>query len=328
MVKYHTLIKTIDHYIKCHPTIPEKRQLLSGMSQDEKWEKLDNVLNQGEKEWYEKLLELREHTEKWIERERVNDNTIGSYYRELVDESLPQIEADIFKLERKIFEKPKTPKPIPEINESDYQMEEQYPERRYNKIGELEQRQIDLQDETVKFTFEDYLDVGHYFGEGYQTINKKLYQGNDFMRGDKYNPETRKKTVRRVNQEIRTITSAINRTPGLVENTTVFHGGYFDVTKTVGDKVKFKGFTSTSYQRNIAEWMKFLYKPYPDELFYTYKILLPQGHKGLCANGSIGKTLTFARVPREQELLLDKGFEGTVLNIDYSTHTVTLLADE
>ena len=73
--------------------------------------------------------------------------------------------------------------------------------------------------------------------------------------------------------------------------------------------------------------MKKSYHTFPTELFYTYKILLPKGHKGICANGQGGK-FTMASVKNEQELLLNHGTEGTIVNIDYKNHEVTILADE
>ena len=109
----------------------------------------------------------------------------------------------------------------------------------------------------------------------------------------------------------------------MLQDTTVYHGGKFDVSKIVGDKVKFKGFTSASFQMNVAEDSPS--RMFTDRgKFYVYKILLPKGSKGLCANDkSHGGSLTM--VTGEQELLLDKGFEGSVVDIDYKNHIVTVL---
>ena len=296
------------------------------MSQVEKMRKIQLTLNPGEFEWYNYLKRVQELHKKWIEDELNEKGYLSPHYKEMRDEELPQFEKDIFSLERKILEKPKPSKPIPQVNESDYAMEEQIKEKFMNSIGSLEQKQIDLQNKTMSFTFNEFIDIGDYFGEGYRDINSKLIKPSKKW-GKDWTPDVRKRLVRETNRKIKTITNAIDNTPGLIQNTLVFHQGFFDVTKVAGDKVKFKTFVSASYQQNVANFMKHTYSSYPSELSYTYKILLPEGHKGLCANGEGYKSFSLARHENEQELLLNRGLEGTIQNIDYENHIVTLVVE-
>lgn len=91
-----------------------------------------------------------------------------------------------------------------------------------------------------------------------------------------------------------------------------------------GDKIKFKGYTSTSFQENVAKEFH-NYSSVSSELYYTYRILAPKGTKGICANdeshGAMGSH------PREQEYLLDKGSEATILDVDVENHIVTIVLD-
>ena len=98
----------------------------------------------------------------------------------------------------------------------------------------------------------------------------------------------------------------------------LYHGGKFDVNKVVGDHVKFKGYTSTSFQKSAAsDFANF------DglDVKYTYKILLPAGSKGVCAND---KNHDMTNFWHEHEYLLDKGLEGNIVDIDVKNHIVTL----
>ncbi len=328
MVKYETILKAIDEYfVKC-PTISEKKIMLRNMSLDEKNERLEQVLNQGEKEWYKYLIANRDYYGRRVQEELEDEEGVNEeYYNKLTKEVIPQLDDDIFKLERKILEKQKERLEPPVVDESEYIMESPIDTEKEHYgnvlIGDVEQRQIYEQEATLKFKdIDEFLNVKDYFSNGYQNINSKLNNGKTWTG---YSEEEREALSRQVNKEIRALTSAINRSTGLVDNTILFHSGYFDVTKRRGDKVKFKGFTSASFQKQVADDFKMSYHSFPKQLNYTYKILAPKGTKGLCGNASGSGILNLSGHGREHEFLLDKGLEAQITDIDYENKVVTVL---
>ena len=125
---------------------------------------------------------------------------------------------------------------------------------------------------------------------------------------------------------MRNISNAIARSDGLLQDTVLFHGGKFDLSKMVGDEITLKGYTSCSFQENVAKHsIKQQDGVFKEELMYTYRILAPKGTKGICANDDSQGTLS--RFTFENEYLLDKGFTGKVVDIDYDKQVVTIMAE-
>lgn len=323
MVKYLSILKAMESYVVKCPTIAEKKRILANMSFEEKNERLDGVLNQGEKEWYKYLIRKREYYER--EKQETLDyyGSHSSQYRKIINETLPQLYDDIFKLERKILEKEKNPKEPPFVDEYLYREEVQSQNFNGTEIGEIEQEQISLQEkENIFLDMDEFLYVSDYFSGGHRDINSKLNDGHIW---NSYSDTERKHLEKNVNKSIRALTKYINRSTGLVDNTVVYHSGKFDVTKMVGDKVKFKGFTSASFQKAVADGFKFTYHSFPKELDYTYKMLLPKGTKGLCGNADSGQFFNVSSHMSEHEFLLDKGLEAQIISIDYDNKVVTVL---
>lgn len=350
MVKYEYIVKAMDLYITKCPTIKEIQQKLEQMSYREKKKLLvkNGLLNEGELEHYEKVINELKYADRIYEVARTDEEwealepwmTIGVPMPHNADYLVEKYSPIAFEYEKRIFNgyKPKTPKEIdPQVLRDidfDYTLEKQYRDKYAEPIRKVERRQITDQ-EKITFTEGNCNAISDYFHNGYQDLNSYL---NDGHRWNKYTDEERIKLTPRVKKMDRELHDSIGKTNGLVEDTILFHGGDFDVKKVVGDKVKFKGYVSSSYHRAVADSFSTL-SSYDGVPQYVYKIALPKGTKGLCANakfktengqyqwesenGNLYGEITGHKY--EHEYILDKGSEFEIIDIDYETHTVTLV---
>ena len=287
---------------KCKP-LAQIRSELSDMSQEEKNEKLSSLLNGGEKEWYQGILERLETAREF------NDS-----YRVKMFEDLA------FQYERRILDGyKKEDTPSIEYNLDDYELEKQYNWQYQNEIGSTEETLINKQS-NVTFSDESQGALFGYFGDIASELNSMLNNGK---RWNRMSDSEKKEKKSRYNAIDKSLQEAFNTVDSIGFPLTVFHGGEFDVSKNVGDKVKFKGYTSSSFQENVAHSFS-NYSTAPSELFYSYKILLPSSAKGICANGKDRYGAPLTTHPSEQELLLNKGLEATIVDIDYENHLVTI----
>lgn len=343
MVKYKSILKIIDEYtLKCR-TIAEIKTILSAMSQEEKNSKLIGLLNQGEEEYYEYLSnKLEEHyadLEDFKEELVKAKNGEGIFAsQEWIDEfeeaigdtenKINELEPTLFKFERRIVEgyKPKV-NDVEYVNDEDYYVDTTWLP---SKIDEMEQSLIDKQN-PITFTDEELNNLSDYFGNGAKELNSYLNKGDSW---NKLSDEEKSAKISAMKDMDKHLHNSIEKTDGITQQLTVWHGGLFDVTKNVGDNIKLKGYTSASFREDQAQMFKSDYKR---PLAYVYKILLPTGTKGLCGNAKhhdyvlSDGTEGYSRLSlhkQEHEFLLDKNFEGQILDIDYNNHIVTVLKTE
>lgn len=331
MVQYKNIVKVIEEYTEKCRTIAEIKQILSEMSDTEKFDYLfiNGLINEGEMEWYGILTKELEERKRALERhsKHLEDSSnkkenlfMVKIWSESIEDdkkAIEKYENDLFKMERRIVEGyDKEPKNIP-YDESKYSLETQTDAYDEN-LGALERKQVETQN-GISLTEEDIESFQHYYGWGAKQLNSRLNNGRIWT---ETSDEEKKELNKKFNKMERRISSVISNTKGLVQPMIVFHGGRFDVTKIQGDKIKFKGYTSTSFQQDVADTFKDdSFTNVPKGLRYTYKILLPKGQKGYCANDNKYQLTDYKR---EHELLLDKGFEAQIVDIDYKNHIVTI----
>ncbi len=341
MVKYNYIIKAMDLYVTKCPTIAEKKQILSQRTYEDKHNELitKDLLNQGELNLYESLgrsyNELMESYDNQIDllqfnikkfKEDGKDYMVEGLQNEIdsLNDRKQTLEDKLFIFERRLIDGySKKMKDSLNVNENDYLMEKQSDDIvEHNTIGEIERREIDNQRD-IGLTDNEVSALQDYYGSDSMLINSKLNDGHYW---NSLNYEKQELLSQKLNTVDKNIHNAIKKSNGLTEGTVLFHGGFFDVTKVVGDKIKFKGYTSASFQENVGKTFtkSGTYSSNFSES-YTYKILAPKGTKGLCANDTqYGKLADFSF---EQEFLLDKNFIGTIVNIDYDNKIVTILGD-
>lgn len=334
MVQYKTILKAIDEYLAKCLTIAEIKERLNNYSDIEKEELLlgskSSLLNDGEIDYYRYLSErLNSLYDAMAMHQRLYDETKegskgGKFWKTQIDGDMELIgacEKELFNFERRIVENYNPKTRTIEYDESDYALEEQK-NALDEEIRELEQAQIDSQKDVV-LSDDNISSLQHYYGSGAKYINSRLNKGETWRNMSAKDKDMMKSRLDRAEKNI---SEAINKTKGLVQNTTVFHGGRFDVSKVVGDKIKFNGFTSCSFQEDVGDVFKQdASNQIPKPLQYNYKILLPTGYKGLCANDS---NYQLTNWKREHEYLLDKGAEFDIVDIDYKNHMVTLMPSE
>lgn len=305
MVKYRTIIKAIDHYIKCHPTIAEMRTALQSKTHDEHHQELltNGLLNPLEEKDIKHKLEL---LERMNARQRIRP-------QKTIQREIENIEHELFQYERRLIEGNKQ-KPIPEIDPSRYAEDVQYnTEDLKDKtlFGEIEKNQITEQDKHINagtINPETLYSIGDYYSGGMADLNKDIKNG-------KYLKQVQREDRARIKE----IDKAINMSPGLLQDTTLYMGGPIDIHLKPGDHGRIKGYMSTSYQQKIAENFS---KRFPEN--FKYIIRAKAGTKGLSANASIFNPYTFHN---EHEYLLGRNIGFTVKSIDYRNKEIEVILD-
>ena len=331
MVQLDYISKSVyDAIVKC--SNQEISSKLSGMSQEEKDGKLDGKLNPAEKDHYDYLIGRRNDLENVIrehekERERYNSqgaddmvNMIDGLVKNFRNE-LNTYDKSIFGYEKRIVRGHK----LNDGKDVNYDLKK-YSEDNDTlsvsdnpmnvRLGDIENKQINLQ-QNIGLDSNNYDALMEYFGSGSSLINSRLNNGREW---NSYSDSHKKDLNPVLNESEKYLSDAIGKTKGLSQNTLLYHRGSFDVSKVVGDHLKFKGYTSTSFQKGVADdWTNEFHKGSP---MYTYRFLTPSGTKGICANDNKNSILTHHR--EEHEYLLDKGVEGDIVDIDVKNHIVTL----
>ncbi len=330
MVRYNYILKVIEDYVVKCPTILEIREKLAQLTFSEKEALLleKGLLNEGESAEYHYLKGSLEITPQIIEEQERNlelhkNPQIKEYIREGLEYTKSVFEKEkekLFQYEKRLLNgyEPRQPQVI-EYDESKYVVDDE--ELHYSSDkGIVEKRQIESQ-EKITFSDSEIEGLQSYYGNEC-VVNSKLWDGEEW---NGLSDEERVALKPKISKTSRNISKAINKTEGLLQDTTVWHSGKFDVTKIVGDKVHFKGFTSCSFREEVAEGFN-KGGEVTDSLIYNYKILLPKGTKGICANDTHQGELT--NYHQEHEYLLDKGFKGDIVDIDYEKQVVTIMPSE
>ncbi len=326
MVKYKTILQIMEDYVVKCPTIAEMHSQLANMTQEEKEDAFfdESLLNMGEAEVYLALLKKKDFCEREIEyyenllESGDNDESFNKDMVEHFKGNVKDIEEKLFQFERRIIEgyKKESLEP-PKVDISNFKEDVQITDLDNDTIKPLEQAQIDSQ-EKIDLTEDEVDSLRYYLGDGARITNSRLNNGHKW---NNLTDEQKKEKGKRSKEAEKDISNAIKKSEGLKQDTVLYHGGEFDVTKMVGDKVKFKGYTSASFQQGVSDQFQ-NYSTVPKENYYTFKILAKKGTKGICANDrSRGK---LSSNYDEHEYLLDKGLEGDIVDIDYENHIVTL----
>ena len=291
------------------------------------------------KTWEERLQKFKDEIIEWEKEQEetgkdhsqmisITEELIQRYYDER-----EQREQELFQFERRIVDTDwkRTRQEPPITNDRHYEIDTQLGNdvkgRLGNELGVIEQRQINAQKE-VKFLKKELNSLYEQYGAGAYILNSKIYKGPYWDNVLNSVPiEKRDKFIKGWEKIDTNIHNAMQKSPGLVQDTTLYHGGTFDVTKMIGDIIEFKGYTSTSFQEPVANYfstsMSGSARHQAEE--YTYKILAKKGAKGICGNDKTQGTLS--EYFWQHEYLLDKGFKGKIADIDYENHIVTIVQE-
>lgn len=319
---------------KCKP-LSEIRTVLSGMDSSDKHNQLleKGLLNKAEEDHLRNLLDLKK--DELINIKDAEDllkdnpnNKLAKYMLSEAKRSLGSLDEYIFKYERRLLDdsKPITNNnAIPSVNVSDFRNDNTgdilYDDRLWSdKLGDIERANVEV---TMNSPLtNDMVDnLRTYFGDDAYLLNSYLNNGSQWNGLSKAEQDNRKPYYDKLS---RTLTEAINSTDGLTVDARLYHVGTFDPSLMEGDKVSFKGFTSTSFSEEYAkDFNNEVYSP-DGSVEYTYCILARKGTKGVSANTS---PVVLTEHHEEHEYLLDKGFSGTILNVDVENHMVYVLGD-
>ena len=146
-------------------------------------------------------------------------------------------------------------------------------------------------------------------------INKLLIYGNKIKETwDKF----AKALNKNIDDNIKNIKSAINKTPALQENTILYTGQRLPDNVLDGDSIgTFKHFVSTSFKSRIASSFS------RREGRYNIKVLAPKGTKGIVYTERWrGKRVN--KGMGEGELLLQAGTKFKVIELDPKNKTATI----
>lgn len=316
MIKYSTIIKAIE---KCltNQRIKEK---LGELSEEEKAEKVKELSNPAEYELYKRMVSSIKSCEEHIEKlhNRINGGKFPIAFIESFKDSLKfemnnleKLKERVFKYEKRIFDSKyeKREPSVVDYDLSDYSEEEQQ-ETVKVEIGSVERRLLN-NNSSVTLSDANISSLKRYYGQGSYILNSKLNNGRGWNMMSSSEREAKKDEL---NKMSRNLSNAINKTKPLGEKVIVYRGGIFDVEKIVGDPIKFKGFTSTSLQKNVASTIG----------DWTYRIALNENTRAMMGNMEVDGN-SISGYPIEHEILLDKGFEGRIADIDYENHLVTII---
>ena len=298
------ILKTLnDAIIKCSNDSLKKKY--ANMSVDELKEKLVGKLNPLEEKDYDNIV-----------------NQLEFYSMFEKEDISPEIQKDIddyndrlFQYNKRIdrgYDLDKNKSNVPEYNLDDY-VEDNFTGMYDMKIGLHEAEQIQHQNNTLVLNADEQGGLQAYFGNEYKHINGELDENYSDGYWNRLNESEQNAYHEKNKKIIPSIDGAINKSDGLIVSTILYHGTddskLVNIHTRVGDKIKTKGYVSTSYNRRVGEG----YGSMPD--CFVIQFLAPAGTKGLCANTG-GLTGEVA----EHEYLLGRGQSGTVVDIDYNSN--------
>ena len=173
--------------------------------------------------------------------------------------------------------------------------------------GAIEMHQ-DLLQKRINYPLEEFGGVNNFGTNDYKLVNGKLYDT------DYYKQRTGMSSY--VDERIDQLDSAIDRSPPMDTDVTLFRYGHFPSGMKVGDTGKFKGYTSTSFQEETAERFK---NGFDHDSSGRYKITIrtPKGTKGVLLND------TFETM-KEHEFLLGRNQKFMVLSVNDETREVEI----
>ena len=306
--------------VKC-PTISEMRSQLSGMSYRDMMHELHD------KDLFSSIFEWRYFSDLLEDYEMYN---LSEDSRERHKDELEEIEEEFFQMGRKLIEGLPPQNPIPDIDKSSYNSDEQLDgfwdenSSLSTRVGKLEQKQIDSQTDVFSKDSDRIVDDATWGVHGEFDDSDERFSMNEFFSGDAshlnrdiYNKKYLKELDDAQQSRMKNIDKLMNKSKGLSENTVLYRAGKFDVHLREGDHAKWKGYTSTSFQRATAE-------EYGGGRFdVMYVVHAPKGTKGVAGNDR----RNFKNGFLEHEYTLPRNTGYTVLSVDPDNRIVEIVLD-
>jgi len=178
--------------------------------------------------------------------------------------------------------------------------------------GNLEQKQVDSQSD-IMFSDKEVCNVKSWSSNDYRKINGAIYK-TDAYTGMSYSE--RNALDKRLPTIKKHIDSAIGKSKGLTQDTVFYRGGHWDIHLNPGDKGKWKGYTSLSYNESEADKFR--------GAGFKITCLVKGGVKGLALNDK-SHDLSYNSI--EHEYLLPRNTEYTVVSVDYESRSAVVLIE-
>lgn len=320
--------------VKCGPTIAEMHSKLDSMDSLEKIEILvdaennyeNPMLNPLEVEDYGNLTSMLPNV--------LREYNISGDERYL--EEYNRIYDEVFQYERRIIEGVKRNE-VPVVDMDKFGFDELNDDDLWVKNGGMENQQINNQQSKLKYgekidEYTENLLGGDGISYDYEIYNDpRLRSMNNYFNGDcsginygishegylnRLSGEQRK--------EIKNIDSLMEEGGGLVADTLLYRGGYWDIHLNPGDHSKgFKGYQSTTFLESVAKDYVERHEEQTNNKGMLIRILAPKGTKGIAGNDN---RFMNGFVEHEYTLARNTGF--TVLDVDYDNMVATVILDD
>lgn len=313
MVQYKTIIKIIGEYVTKCPTIAEMKQMIVPKGYRERFEELKSkgYLNPLEEKDY---IATMDDLDVWYSYLEDDDNDEDDIEMEqgYIDEDLEHL----FVYDRRLYEgyKPIGGE-IPQIDKEKYQIDNQYDDMDVlwdrATLGNMEANQIKQQNKLLdNLTTNQVICVGSYFSGEMDNMKDNIHNEDEY--NYRLEGEYRK--------YCKGVDEVIDKTGGLLQDTVLYHGGWWDIHLKEGDTFKMKNYLSASFQKLVGE----KFRSYGDD-YMNFVIYAPKGTKGICGNV---EEFDFYSYWYEHEYLLPRNQKFKVLNIDYDNMVAEVLLEE
>ena len=334
MVDYNKVYNVIDYTVKCW-TRSRMIERLSNYSREERTRLLEGRLSPLEWEEYNnQVSHTQEILDRWNDRleQGLIDKDKIPMLNKFIEEQIKYLDESLFKYDRRIFEKYTVPdNPIPVVDYDDYKYDTGEYQRETASdditIQKMESDQIKYQQENLTPTKMERWRMDAYFLSTYGYLNMRLYEGKsateDYYGDGIYEASELEHYDKEFPKIKKSLDNLMNESPGLKVNTRLYHGGMIDTSLVPGMKGTFKGYTSTSFQEDIAK----RYANHSDKLGcdWVIEILAPKGTKGICANDH--ENFNNNGYVFEHEYTLPRNTSYTVLEMDYVNHRQVVVLD-
>ena len=238
-------------------------------------------------------------------------------------EKIEKYRKDIIKLNNQIDEyhalafKGQYVKVKPKINKKEFIEDNQVGKVKSLDNTPLENKQIKSQD--FKMTDEEIMEVSFFGGDGFKVINGYIYDLPSWYEHIQwYDEDEILEEIRDIKEVCKHIDRVIAKSKGLTQKTTLHRYEYFDKTLNVGDTGIFKGYTSTSYQYEVAESYK-----YSSKDNYYIQILADENIKGFAKNDP----RTIGDWDSEHEFILGRNQGYKVVDVDHENKIAIILLE-
>ncbi len=170
-----------------------------------------------------------------------------------------------------------------------------------------EQNDFQYEDKNGGFTDDEITAVETWGDEGYEDINGKIYNTDDYQESI----ENGWVTDEDIDEWIENIDSAIEKSPNIPVNTVLFREGHWVKGIMKGDIIEQKGYASTSYDEEEATG-------WGGSNRYNIKYYVPKDTKGLWLNAP------FANLD-EAEYLISRNIRFYVLDVNDDRKTASIV---